>query len=214
VTHVENTLPAVLAGFELGADMAEIDLKLTADDEVVAIHDDRLRRVWNTRGTVRGSTWPELRGLRRHGAQIPELSEVLSATSRPLMLDLGGSRVASAALEVVRRLGAMARCLFVSGDVTTLSGLRASDPGARLGLTWERRGLPDPGLLRELSPEYWNPALRVAGRRRVQALHDLGYCVSVWTVDRRYRMRQALSLGVEAVVTNQIARLVALREQR
>jgi glycerophosphoryl diester phosphodiesterase len=214
VTHVENTLPAVLAGFALGADMVEIDLKLTADGEVVAIHDDHLRRVWRTGGTVRGSTWSELRGLRREGSQIPALAEVLSATRGALMLDLGGSRVAAAALEVVRQSGALARCLFVSGDRATLSGLRASDPGARLGLTWERRGLPDRGLLRELSPEYWNPALRVVSRGRVQALHDLGYRVSVWTVDRRYRMGRALSLGVDAVVTNQTARLVALRDRR
>jgi myo-inositol-1(or 4)-monophosphatase/deoxyribonuclease-2 len=74
--------------------------------------------------------------------------------------------------------------------------------------------LPDPGLLRELSPEYWNPAFRMVSRGRVRALHDLGYRVSVWTVDRRYRMRQALSLDVDAVVTNQIARLVALRDRR
>jgi glycerophosphoryl diester phosphodiesterase len=213
VTHVENTLPAVLAGFALGADMVEIDLKLTADGEVVAVHDERLRRVWHTGGTVGGSTWSELRSLRHQGARIPALPEVLSATGGALMLDLGGSRVAAAALEVVRRLGALARCLFVSGDVATLSGLRAAESGARLGLTWGRRSLPDAGLLRELSPEYWNPAFRVASRRRVGALHDLGYRVSVWTVDRRYRMRQALSLGVDAVVTNQIGRLMAVRER-
>jgi glycerophosphoryl diester phosphodiesterase len=53
----------------------------------------------------------------------------------------------------------------------------------------------------------------VASRRRVVTLHDLGYQVSVWTVDRRHRMRQAISLGVDAVVTNQIARLVALRQR-
>jgi glycerophosphoryl diester phosphodiesterase len=214
MSHVENTLPAVLAGFALGADMVEIDLRLTADGEVVAAHDDHLRRVWRTAGTVQGSTWPELRRLRRHGSGIACLPEVLSATGGSLMLDLGGSRVAAAALEVVRRLGALARCLFVSGDVATLSGLRSRDPGVRLGLTWQHRHLPDTGLLRELSPEYWNPAFRVASRGRVQALHDLGYRVSVWTVDRRYRMGQALSLGVDAVVTNRIARLVALRDRR
>lgn len=214
VTHVENTLCAVLAGFSLGADMVEIDLKLTADEEVVAVHDDRLRRVWRTGGTVQGSTWPELQSLRRDGSRIPALSEVLSATGGPLMLDLGGSRVAPAALEVVRRFGALTRCLFVSGDEVTLSRLRALEPGARLGLTWQRPRLPDLGLLRELSPEYWNPTYGVASRRRVQALHDLGYRVSVWTVDHRYRMSRAFSLGVDAVVTNRIARLVALRAAR
>lgn len=214
ITHVENTLAAVLAGFALGADVVEIDLRLTADGEVVAAHDEHLRRVWRTRGTVQGSTWRELQRLRRHGSGIPSLSEVLSATGGSLMLDLGGSRVAAAALEVVRRSEALARCLFVSGDVATLSGLRDRDTGARLGVTWQHRHLPDPGLLRELSPEYWNPAFRVASRARVDAIHDLGYRVSVWTVDRRYRMRQALSLGVDAVVTNRIARLMAIRDRR
>lgn len=212
--HIENTLPAVLAGFGLGADMVEIDLRLTSDEQVVASHDERLWRVWRAAGTVQGSTWPRLQALCHHGSRIPLLTELLSATEGPLMLDLGGTRLAAAALEVVRRQPALDRCLFVSGDVGALLHLRALEPKVRLGLTWQRRRLPDPGLARALSPEYWNPAMRVASAARVRAAHDLGWRVSVWTVDRRYSMSRALALGADAVTTNRVARLVAMVKSR
>jgi glycerophosphoryl diester phosphodiesterase len=210
--HVENTLPAVLAGFALGADLVEIDLRVTSDGVVVAAHDDRLRRDWVAAGRVALSTWSELRALRRDGAGISSLAEVLAATGGPLMLDLGGSRVAGCAYEVALVAGALDRCLFVSGDLPTLSHLRGLDNRVRLGLTWQRRRLPDAGLLADLSIEYWNPALAVASRARVRAAHELGWRVSVWTVDHPWRMRRALRLGVDAVVTNQVARLLAIRE--
>ena len=46
----ENTLPAFQAAMDCGADYIELDIQLTADDQLVVIHDDKLdslkTRVW------------------------------------------------------------------------------------------------------------------------------------------------------------------------
>ena len=48
--HPENTVPAVLAGITHGADLVEIDLELTADDQLILLHDrDRLVRLLSDR---------------------------------------------------------------------------------------------------------------------------------------------------------------------
>lgn len=67
----ENTLAAARKAFALGADMWELDAGLTADGELVVIHDDSLARTSNARGAtparspwrVRDFTLAELRQL-------------------------------------------------------------------------------------------------------------------------------------------------------
>lgn len=46
LTHIENTLEALTAAVASGADMVEIDLKVTRDGHIVVLHDDSLRRLW------------------------------------------------------------------------------------------------------------------------------------------------------------------------
>lgn len=45
----ENTLAAALKGLEVGADMWELDIQMTADEELVVIHDSTLKRTSNVR---------------------------------------------------------------------------------------------------------------------------------------------------------------------
>ncbi|MEJ2581150.1 MAG: glycerophosphodiester phosphodiesterase family protein, partial [Acidobacteriota bacterium] len=59
----ENTLAAVRAAIEVGADMAEIDVTLSADMQVVVIHDATLDRTTNGSGEVSRFALEDLRKL-------------------------------------------------------------------------------------------------------------------------------------------------------
>lgn len=80
----ENTVPAFLLAWEQGADAIEGDFFLTADGEIVCIHDSRTGRVAGKDLVVAGSTLEELReldagawkGEQWKGTGIPTLSEV------------------------------------------------------------------------------------------------------------------------------------------
>jgi glycerophosphoryl diester phosphodiesterase len=50
----ENTLAAARKGLEVGADMWELDLQMTADGELVVIHDSTLKRTSNVREVFPG----------------------------------------------------------------------------------------------------------------------------------------------------------------
>src|SRR6266850_146761 len=57
----ENTLAAFAAALEIGAAIAEFDVHLTRDGEVVVIHDATLDRTTNGHGAVRNMTLAEIR---------------------------------------------------------------------------------------------------------------------------------------------------------
>jgi len=209
VGHRENTLPAFAAAVAQGADMVEIDLRRTRDGEIVVLHDQTLERLWGVEASVGDLDWPEVAALGEGDVRIPTLSAVLDAVPLPLMVDFTRREVVPGGLAAVRAAGALRRSLFVTGNVEALRQLRALSAEVRLGLTWLDGAEPPLSLLHELAAEYWNPMFGLVAAEGVAAVHDAGLLVSTWTVDRPEDMSGVLQAGVDAVVSNRIAALVA-----
>jgi glycerophosphoryl diester phosphodiesterase len=112
------------------------------------------------------------------------------------------------ALATVQDAGALARSLFVTGNVEALQMLRGLSSAARIGLTWTQSPTPPLELLDELGAEYWNPMFGLVTPDGVASVKDIGLHVSAWTVDADEDMARMVSTGVDAVVSNQVAALV------
>jgi glycerophosphoryl diester phosphodiesterase len=209
VGHRENTLPGFAAAVALGADMVEIDLRRTRDGAIVVLHDQTLERLWGRAVSVADVDLDEVAALGEGDVRIPTLSAVLDAVALPLMVDFTRRDVVAGGLQAVQAAGALGRCLFVSGNVAALQQLRDQSAEARLGPTWVEGPEPPLALLRDLGAEYWNPMSELVTPEGVRAVHDAGLAVSTWTVDSPREMKRVLRAGVDAVVSNRIAALVA-----
>ena len=83
--YPENTMAAFRAAAELGVDQIETDIRITADGELVLIHDATVDRTTNGTGLVREKTLAELRALdagswkgeEYAGLQIPTFKEFM-----------------------------------------------------------------------------------------------------------------------------------------
>jgi glycerophosphoryl diester phosphodiesterase len=92
----ENTLVAVRAAIAAGADMVEVDVTLTADGEVVVIHDDTLDRTTDGSGPVADHTLEQLLRLdagswfarRFRGERIPTLAQVLDEVRGRILINV------------------------------------------------------------------------------------------------------------------------------
>lgn len=207
VSHRENTLEAFEAARDLGAEMVELDCRLTRDGQVMVLHDATLARLWGDPRPLALLDAAEVRSLRRGGYRIPSLEEVLEALALQVMVDLPDPAATVPAWSAVQRAGAAWRCIF-AGNTAALRQLRQHAPEARIALSWDRAELPSPALLGELRPEWWNPHYRMASPLAVHWAHALGMGVSVWTVDKVRDIARVLDAGADAVISNQVARLV------
>jgi glycerophosphoryl diester phosphodiesterase len=206
----ENTLGAFRAAERAGADMIELDVRRTVDGAVAVLHDPTLERVWGSRGAVAAATLEELRGLRSGEHRIATLEEALAAISLPVMVDYTLADVVEPALAAVDAADARERALFSGGNVEGHRRLRSLAPDARIALTWTDAKPPPDELLDELMVEFFNPPHELVDADVVDAMHERGLKVSTWTVDDPAEMRRVVDLGVDAVITNRIADLVAL----
>ena len=109
--HRENTLPSIQAAVDAGADMVEIDLRLTADNQLVVLHDPTLARLWEDSREVAQVTFAELATWHRApGADwsIPTADEALDliqALDTQVMLDVTSVPIGLATAALVEARG-------------------------------------------------------------------------------------------------------------
>lgn len=155
----ENTMAAFRNGHAVGADLLELDAQLTADGEVVVIHDHTLERTTNGRGRVHAHTLAELRALDAGswfgpgfaGERIPTLDEVaawaagaharlnIELKATPETLGDLPEQVAA----ICRRHGIAGETLVISFDHIAVRRAKEAEPGFACAICFNAR-LADP----------------------------------------------------------------------
>lgn len=200
----ENTLPSIRSALERGADVVEIDVRVTRDGVPVLLHDATLERLWGHDVRLDRLTHEELTGLT--GGGVPTLREaLLAAGAHRLMIDLPGTTDASVrgVVGVVRECGAGERTLYCAGAEAMLR-VRAADPSAEIALTWTTLAPPRPALLEAVRPRWLNYRFGLVSRELTERVHRDGLLVSAWTADTGRTMRRLIRDGVDSVTTNRI----------
>lgn len=215
----ENTLPAFLAAWESGATWVEADTQPTADGVPVILHDDTLDRTTSGTGPVRAHTMEQLTVLSvpgLPGAQVPQLRELveLLTPQRALLLEIKGEHSADqvrAVLQTSRAAGHADRVFAQSFEVPVLQHLKTIDEALPFGLLVEEID-PDPvRRCQAVGAVAYNPDYReVIARPTVVAdLRSAGIAVAVWTSDDPSDWELLTRAGVDAIITNTPAELLA-----
>ncbi len=136
----ENTIPAFVYALERGARGLESDAWLSADGEVVLVHD--------------AASWRGLRRIRVEQTaaadlaryEIPRLADVyeVCGTDFELSIDAKTRDVARPLIEVARRAGAAERLWLCSPSVALLRALREEGAPSRLVHSRRRRAISTP----------------------------------------------------------------------
>lgn len=213
VTAVENTMPAFEAALAAGADMVELDVRLSRDGVPIVIHDGDLARIWNRPVPLNSLDAAAVADLRGPGdVGIPTLEAVarrVVGADVQLMVDLPAEDAGVAAFELLTRLGLVERCVF-AGETAEL---RRHSETARIALTWDNPQPPDDETFDFYRPEFFNPYFQLLTAGIADDVHERGMAISVWTVDHPRDMAAVITQGADAVITNRIAELVALVER-
>lgn len=216
----ENTLAALQRARELGADMVEFDVQRAGDGAAVVIHDPTLDRTTSGRGRVAAHSLPELRqldagawfGPEFAGLRLPTLAEALAAVPPPLWMciEIKAPELAATVAEAVRAAGAVDRTVVSCFDHRVLARLRKI--AAEI----------DVAVLQACRPLDFTAAARAVGAVAIHSHHEFidaeavgecrahGLALAAWTVDEPGEMRRLIDLGVDAILTNDVARLAAV----
>lgn len=216
----ENTLSAFLLAVEHGSDAIELDCKLSADGEVVVIHDFTLQRTTGREGAVRDFKLAELRQLdagsffstQFAGERIPTLDEVFEAVGKKIYINVELTNYTTAwdalpekAAELVRRHGLQDWVIFSSFHPFNLLRVRRrlpQTPAALLALegrlgAWAR-SLPG----RWVSAGILHPHYCDVNQDFILKQRSMGRRVHVWTVNEPSDMQRMYALEVDGLITD------------
>ncbi len=208
----ENTLAAFRAAIEDGAEMIELDVRLTRDGRLAVVHDEDTRRVTGRDGLVARLTMDELRardaghtdGARGAGTRIPELGEVFALARGRVIVNVEIKAGTAALPALTRSLAAhdMAASVILSAFEPEVVRAAARLPVRPLTGILVDRLAPDPmAAVREANADLLHVRHDLlASPAPVEALHDAGIGVLAWTVNSADEAHRLAALGVDAVL--------------
>lgn len=227
----ENTLSALRSALAAGADMAEVDVRRTADGALVLLHDATLVRTTDVREKFPGrAPWRvqdlTLRQIRRldagswwsssyRGERVPTLAEALDVLDRAvcgLLVEIkdpaaapGIERdVARVLREPRRRRGPACEVVVTSFDVAAMHRFAWEAPEVPTGINVALRTPPASIDLLDVAgwASYLNPHHRLVQPAWVEAMHASGLRCLPWTADDPRAVRRLLRAGVDGVISN------------
>jgi Glycerophosphoryl diester phosphodiesterase len=216
----ENTLAAFRLAYENGADGIELDAMLSADQQLVVIHDDTLDRTSNGQGKVGEMPLTALRELdagtwfnpKFKGEPIPLLDEVFTELGGKFLINVElknyktpKDQLPELVVALVKKHALSDSVLLSSFNARNLLRAKSLTPEIRTGLLTlpGLLGLPMRGFLgRRYGADDLHPYYRDVSAKMVQTRHLMGQKVNVWTVDAPNDLRRMQSCGVDMIICN------------
>ena len=216
----ENTLAAFELALAQGAHGIELDVKLSADGEVVVFHDATLERTTNGQGKAALLNLAALRELDAgsffsdefRGEKIPTLAEVFETIGKRTIINVELKNyktpwdgLVDKVCELVQHFGLQDSVLFSSFLSSNLKRTRSLLPDTPRGLLalggwmgwWSRSFGFNFGDYHAL-----HPGLGDTTARQVARVHRLNRRIIVWTVNRAEDMRKLFNWSVDGMVTD------------
>lgn len=222
----ENTLAALQAALDAGADAVEFDLHTAACGTPVLFHDAMLSRTTNGVGPLRRRTLQQLKALDAGswfspdfaGERIPSFEEALRALNGRvgrIYAEVKGFRELEdldRMVRLVKEADMLASVTFISMNWTLLDRMRGQESSLAIGYVVDgaetveealQRAHGDAGALVDLRADLVASDPSLMERLAAQATD-----VAVWTVDEAPQAQRLFDLGVRRITTNQVQALL------
>lgn len=233
ILWAENSMAAFRGAISAGADAVECDVHLSADGEAMIMHDATLDRTSSGRGPVAERSAAELAAVKlisAGGEGLPRLSDLLGLVaegSAGLQVEVKANRqgrpdpaLLAHTLSELDRFGLRARTEIIVFEAEIAAA--AVQAGGLRNVAW----LFGASTFRQLGVENVLAVARRTGVSMVEthesvmdaallaALRGAGLRVGAWAANHAETIGRMLSLGLDAIATDDPVLALALRDRR
>ena len=221
----ENTLAAFQNAVDFDADYFELDVKISSDDSLMIMHDVTVDRTTNGTGNIAELTYAELRALDAgswFGAEfaeekIPTLFEALNLAASSennigVVVELKSTdpRVPRLVTEMIQKFGFQSRAIVSSFSLSRLAEVKSIDSSIPV-MFFAAVSSAVIDQVAEIGGDW------VGGNSATEDLvdyaHAKGIQVNIFSLNAIRPMLRLIDLGVDALSTDDLNVLVALRDE-
>jgi glycerophosphoryl diester phosphodiesterase len=227
----ENTIAAFELAIAQQADAVELDVKLSADGQVIVIHDSTVDRTTNGHGKVQDMRLADLKALdagsffsdQFAGEKIPTLDDVFEAVGRRIFINIElknhksrGEDLVELVCMLVKKHQLQKHVMFSSFFPNALSKAHSYLPSVPRGLlalngflgVWARSFGFNFGKYDALHPN-----LQDFTQQEVTRVHRVNRRVHVYTVNKEEDMRRLFRWGVDGIFSDDPQLAVKVRAE-
>jgi glycerophosphoryl diester phosphodiesterase len=206
----ENTIESFLKAFELGANGIELDVHLTADGEVVVIHDPTVdRTIKNAAGFINDFTITECKKI-----GIPTLVEVFHILPENAFLnieikDAKATKVVAKEIEKFVRLNEISyeNVLVSSFNCNVLNEMIALNSNINIGVLVENNLEEAFAFAQQINAYSIHPNYKLLTKEIVDRLINNKLKIFTWTVNSPDDITFVKNIGVHAIISDYPERL-------
>ncbi|EMR06503.1 Glycerophosphoryl diester phosphodiesterase [Bhargavaea cecembensis DSE10] len=219
----ENTMAAFHKGFEMKADYIEIDVQMTKDGELIAIHDTTVDRTTNGTGAVGSLTFEEIRqldagswfGPEFAGEKVPTFEEILDAFRGKvgILIELKApelypgieEKVAEALMERNLHRPNNEKIIIQSFNHESMQTSKELLPnvphGVLAGASWA--DVTEEQLAEFATyADYFNPNMNIVTHDLVADVHEADMKIYPYTSRSQEQALRLFDLGVDGIITD------------
>lgn len=213
----ENTVLAVRRAAELGADLVEVDVHLSADRRLVVHHDAARTLPGGERVVLRDRDAAELTAIDVGGQPMPLLADVLAAATQTMIgvyVELKADATADALAELLATIPPAARPDMICGsfDPTLVGRLHERLPQVPRSVLFASTGVEEMvRTCRTVQATYAHPCQRPVLASAIAALHAAGLAVMTPHSNDPAELRRFRDAGADVIASDDPRLLQALR---
>lgn len=207
----ENTLAAFRRAIEDGAQLLECDVHLSADGEVVVMHDETIDRTAAADSPLRTGAIGELTRaeldavLLEAGEKVPSLTELLEITTVPVFIEVkvadAGEAVAALLAQLPEDSPARASTV-ISFHAEALEAIRRGSPETPVSYLVGQVTEESVQTALGLGAAGIGPAIDGLSLGAARAVHEAGLRLNPWTVNRPAQLAVALACDADTITTD------------
>lgn len=216
----ENTLAAFELAAEQGADAIELDVKLSADGQVIVIHDESVDRTTNGTGRVKALTLQELKQLDAgakfspyfKSQEIPTLEEVLETVGDKIFINIELTNYSSPTddlpervISLLKKHNSVTGIMLTSFNILALVRARNLLPKIPLGFLTQRgnaEAVLRTRIIRFSPLMALHPAYDDITPSLIQSARQFGCRIHTYTVNQPELMVELFRAGVDGIFTD------------
>jgi glycerophosphoryl diester phosphodiesterase len=212
---LENSLGSIRRALSLSVDMIEIDIRRSRDNGLYVMHDKLTGRTAGMNIDIERATADKIAKVRlRNGEPVPTLADVIGLVAGKcgLNLELKSSGAGALTAQYLLSSGYQGRILVSSFREDEVDAARQAMPLLQTSMIY------DVFTVHKV-PDYKMRGYNVISLRAktvnqglVDACHEQGLQVYVWTIDEADEMRKFISWGVDGIYSNRPSVLKHLLE--
>jgi len=206
----ENTLAAFAKAIELQSDAIEFDVHLSADGEVIVIHDETVDRITDGSGFVKNLSLSELKKMRIGGKhEIPTLAETFDFVNQKCLInvELKAFETAEPVVKLIeyyvtQKNWKYSQFLISSFDWTALQKVRDLHPEIPLGVLTETDLELAMGFAEFVKAETIHPYFHLLTAENTLKMQQRGFKVYTWTVNEPEDIKKIKSFKANGIISD------------